>query len=330
MKKLTRIIRLAGLFACAGLIGGIWSPAAQAQAFPSRSMQLVVPLGAGGINDIISRLIAQKLSESWKQPVVVVNRPGAGGIIGSQSVATAAPDGYTILMVYSSHPVNPSLYAKLPYDTLKDFEPITLVNIVDLVLVVGTQSKANSLRELMAMARAEPGKFNYGTVGTGSLGHLAGIRFAKAAGINVVQLPYKSAPEVSSALLNGDASMFFDSPITALPLINGGKTKPLAVTSLTRSSAMPNVPTMSEAGLPDFEVVGWNGLVAPGGTPKAIIDRLNGEIVRILRTPEVTDSLKARGVAVVGNTPAEFGTIIRNDVARWAGIIKEAGIKLEQ
>jgi tripartite-type tricarboxylate transporter receptor subunit TctC len=288
-----------------------------------------VPLGPGGINDIISRLLAQKLTESWGESVVVVNKPGAGGIIGSEAVAKAAPDGYTILMCYSSHMMNPTLYSKLPYDTVRDFSPITLVNLVDLVLTVGPSVPANSVADLIALAKAKPGALNFGTSGIGSLGHLAALRFAKAAGLEVVQVPYKSAPEVTTALMRGDASFFFDSPITALPFIRSGKVKALGVTSKRRSSVLPDVPTIDEAALPGFEVLGWNGLLAPAGTPKRVIDKLHADVVRILRTPAVTGQLKEQGVDVVGDTPDEFARVIVADVAKWHEIITNAGIKIE-
>jgi len=304
-------------------------PAAHSQAYPTKPIQLIVPLGPGGINDIISRLIAQKLTESWGQSVIVVNKPGAGGIIGSEAVAKAPPDGYTILMVYSSHMVNPSLYAKLPYDTIRDFAPITLVNTVNLVLTVGAAVPATSVSELITLAKARPGQLNYGTIGIGSLGHLAGLRFVEAAHVDIVQVPYKSAPEVTTALLRGDATLYFDSPITALPFIRSGKVRALAVTSAARSSVLPDVPTLPEAGLPGFEVVGWNGLLAPAGTPKAIIEKLNAEIVRILRSSEVTALLREQGVDVVGDTPEEFANVIRTDIEKWREIVKAAGIKIE-
>ena len=316
---------LAAALACAGMCA---SPA-WAQNFPVKPMRIVVPVGAGGINDIVSRLIGQKLSDSWGQPVLIENRPGAGGIVGSEIVAKAPPDGYTMLMVYSSHPVNPSLYARLPYDTVRDFEPVVMVNTVNLVLVVNAAVPVKSVTELIALARAQAGKLNYGAVGTGSLGHLAAVAFRQMAGVDIVHIPYKGAPQVSAALLNGDASMFFDSPITALPFITSGKTRALAVTSAVRSSALPDVPTMAESGLPGYEVLGWNGLVAPGGTPRAIINRLNTEIVRILRTPEVTDLLRKQGVDVVAGTPEQFATAIRTDIDKWARIVKEAGIRAE-
>lgn len=309
-------------------LGALLAPAAVAQNFPSKPIQIIVPVGAGGINDIISRLIGQKLSERWGQPVVILNRPGAGGIIGTELAARAAPDGHAMVMVYSSHPVNPSLYAKLPYDSVKDFEPVTMVNTVNLVLVVNPSVPAKSLAELIALAKAEPGKLNYGAVGVGSLGHLAAMVLTRTAQVDIVHVPYKSAPEVSTALLGGDVKLFFDSPLTALPLIKSGRTRALAVTSVTRSSALPDVPTMAEAGLTGYEVVGWNGLLAPAGTPKPIIAKLNAEIVSILRSPDVMSTLRNQGVDVVAGTPEHFANVIRTDIAKWAQIIKEAGLRL--
>ena len=302
---------------------------ARAQAFPSKPVQLVVPLGPGGINDIVTRLIAAKLGEAWGQSVVVVNKPGAGGMIGSDSVAKAAPDGYTILMCYSSHFANPSLYSKLPYDTLRDFAPVTMINTANLVLTASPSVPVNSVQELIALAKAKPGTLNYGTSGIGSLGHLAALRFAKALGIEVTHVPYKSAPEVINAMLRGDVGFFFDSPITALPFIRSGKVKALAVTSPARSPVMPEVPTIAEAAMPGFEVLGWNGMLAPAGTPKPVIDTLNTAVVRVLRMPDIVKQLADQGVDVVGNTPDEFAAIISADIAKWREIIVAAGIKLD-
>ncbi len=321
--------RLARLAAGAALLGGVLLNPAIAQNYPTKPIQLIVPVGAGGINDIVSRLIGGKLAETWGQPVVILNRPGAGGIVGTQLAATAPADGHTIVMVYSSHQVNPSLYAKLPYDTIADFEPIVMVNTVNLVLVVNAGVAAKSVSELIALARAQPGKLNFGAVGSGSMGHLAGMMFRQMAGVDIVHIGYKGVPDVNAALLGGDASMFFDSPITALPFIRSGKTRALAVTSTTRSQALPDVPTVAESGLPGYEALGWNGLLAPAGTPKTIINRLNAEFVRILRSPEVADKLKAQGVDVVAGTPEHFAHAIRTDIAKWAAIIKSAGIRLE-
>jgi tripartite-type tricarboxylate transporter receptor subunit TctC len=302
---------------------------ARAQSFPSRPVQLVVPLGPGGINDIVSRMIAAKLGDAWGQPAVVVNKPGAGGAIGSDFVAKAAPDGHTILMCYSSHFANPSLYSKLPYDTVRDFAPVTMINTATLVLTASPSVPANSVQELIALAKAKPGSLNYGTSGIGSLGHLAALRFAKALGIEVTHVPYKSAPDVINAMLRGDVGFFFDSPITALPFIRSGKVKALAVTSPARSSVMPDVPTIAEAALTGFEVLGWNGMLAPAGTPRPVIDKLNADVVRVLRMPDIVKQLADQGVDVVGNTPEEFATIISADIAKWREIIVAAAIKLD-
>jgi tripartite-type tricarboxylate transporter receptor subunit TctC len=302
---------------------------ARAQAFPSKPVQLVVPLGPGGINDIVTRLIAAKLGDAWGQSVVVVNKPGAGGMIGSDSVAKAVPDGYTLLMCYSSHFANPSLYSKLPYDTVRDFAPVTMINTANLVLTVSPSVPVNSVQELIALAKAKPGNLNYGTSGIGSLGHLAALRFAKALGIEVTHVPYKSAPEVINAMLRGDVGFFFDSPITALPFIRSGKVKALAVTSPARSPVMPEVPTIAEAAMPGFEVLGWNGMLAPASTPRPVIDKLNADVVRVLRMPDIVKQLADQGVDVVGNTPDEFAAIIPADIAKWREIIVAAGIKLD-
>lgn len=305
------------------------APAADAQSYPTKPIRLVVPTGAGGINDIVSRLIGQKLTESWGQQVVVDNRPGAGGIIGSEIVAKAPPDGYTLLMAFSSHPVNPALYAKLPYDSIADFEPVVKVTTVTLVLVVNPSVPAKSVKELIALAKAQPGKLNYGTVGTGSLGHLGAVVFAKMAGVDIVQVPYKGAPQVNAALLSGEVSMFFDAPVTALPFIKAGKVRALAVSSPTRSAVMPEIPTMAEAGLPGYDVVGWLGILAPAKTPKAIVDKLNAEVVKILKMPDVRERLAAQAVEIVGSTPEQFATSIKSDIDKFTKIARDAGMKAE-
>jgi tripartite-type tricarboxylate transporter receptor subunit TctC len=323
--RLGAVVRVAIAAAVASFV----VPPAPAQNFPSKPIQIVVPVGAGGINDIISRLIGQKLTERWDQPVVILNKPGAGGIIGTEFAAKSPPDGYTMVMVYSSHFINPSLYAKLPYDTIADFAPITMVNTVDLVLVVNTFVAAKSVPELIALAKSEPGKLNYGAVGTGSLGHLAAIMFGRMTSTNIMHVPYKSAPEVSTALLKGDATMFFDSPISALPLLKAGKTRAIGVTSAKRSSVLPDVPTLAESGVPGYEVVGWNGLVVPAGTARPIVTKLNAEIVSILHSPDVVALLKQQGVDAVGGSAEEFAKAIRTEIAKWSKIIKQEGIRLE-
>ena len=302
---------------------------AQVSAYPNKPIRLVVPSGAGGITDILARLIGQKLTEAWGQQVLVDNRVGAGGTIGTDSVAKSAADGYTLLMVFPSHTVNPSLYAKLPFDTVKDFAPVTMVTAVNLVLLVNPAVPARTLRELIDLAKARPGALNYGAVGEGSLGHLAGAVFRSMAGINIVHVPYRGAPQVTTALLGNEVQMFFDVTITAIPQMKAGKLRGLAVTSSRRATAIPDLPTMAEAGLPGYEVVGWNGILAPAGTPPEIIRKLNAEVVRILNLPEMRARLAAEAVEPIGNSPEEFAIVIQADVAKWAKVVKEAGMKAE-
>jgi tripartite-type tricarboxylate transporter receptor subunit TctC len=323
----TNPLRRAVVLGSAGAAFGL-PRMARSQAYPSHPVQLVVPVGAGGINDTISRVVAQKLGESLGQPFVVVNKPGASGIIGSELVAKSPPDGQTLLMVYASHALNPSLYTKLPYDTLRDFTPVVMVNLVELVLTVPPTGAA-SVAQLIAQGKASTGKISCGIVGQGSLGHLAAARFAQETGLELLYVPFKSAPEVTSALIRGDVSMFFDAPASALAFIKSGRVRPLGVASPRRTFALPDVPTIEEAGVKGFEVVGWNGLVAPAGTPAAIIEKLNAEVVKALNTPEVRNNLRMQGVEPVGDTPEHFAQIIRRDIAKWGEVVRKAGIKIE-
>ena len=300
--------------------------AATAENYPTRPIRLVVPTGAGGITDILARIVGQRLGEGLGQNVIVENRPGASGIVGSDSVAKSIPNGYTLLMVYPSHPVNPSLHANMPYDTVKDFAPITLVSAVTMALIVNAALPAKNLQELIAMAKENPGRLNYGSVGSGSLGHLGAELFRSLAGVKITHVPYKGTPQVTMALLSGEISISFDPPITALPNLKTGKVRALGVSTKTRLAALPDVPPITDV-VPGYEVLGWNGILAPAGTPQAIIERLNAEIVKLLRMPAVIALLAAQGVDPIGNTPREFSAIILADVEKWAKVIKEAGIK---
>lgn len=300
---------------------------ANAQNYPARLIRIIVPTGAGGITDILARYIGQKLSESVGQPVVIENRPGAGGTIGSLAVAKAPPDGYTVLWVFPSHPVSPSLYPKLPYDAVRDFAPITRVTNVELLLVVNNRVRAQSVAELITLDRANPGSMNYGAVGEGSLGHIAAVVFNRITGSRFVHVPYRGAPQVETALIANDVQIFFDVPITAGPQIKAGKVRALAATGSRRIAAFPDVPTMAEAGVPGYDVTSWNGLLAPAGTPREIIRKLNTEVVRILRQAEVREWLAARSIEAVGSSPEDFGALIEADIAKWAKVIADAGIK---
>jgi len=321
--------------ACAALLSFAAAPAtsqstaadAAAQNYPTRPVRIVVPTGAGGITDILARHVGQMLSERLGQPVIVENRPGAGGTIGTLAVAKAPPDGYTLLWVFPSHPVSPSLFPNLPYDPVKDLTPIVRVTNVELVLLVNPQVRANTVKELIALERANPGSMNYGAVGSGSLGHLAAVVFNSMTGSKFVHVSYRGTPEVQQAMLANDVQVFFDVPITAGPQIKAGKMRALAVTGTRRIATLPDVPTMAEAGVPGYDVTSWNGILAPAGTPAAIVRRLNDEVVRILQRPDVKQWLAERAIEAVGSTPEAFGAVIEADIAKWRKVIVDTGIK---
>jgi tripartite-type tricarboxylate transporter receptor subunit TctC len=316
------------------LIAVLWlwaSPAATfaADDYPNRPIRLIVPSGAGGITDLLARIVAEKLRpELGGQPVIVENRPGASGMIGSDVVAKAKPDGYTLLMVYPTHPVNPSLYKKLPYDTIKDFAPITMVGKVTQVLLVNPSFPAKSVREIIAIGKKEErGKLNYGSVGPGSLGFLSAELFASLAGLKFTHVAYKSNPMVIAALLEGEIQMFFIPPITAVPQVKSGKLRALGVSTQERLSVLPDVPTIEESGLPGYESTGWNGILAPAKTPREVINRLNDAIVKVLRSPEVIEKFASQGVDPLSCSPDEFSVKIRVDIEKWAKVIANVGIQ---
>ena len=300
-----------------------------AEDYPARPIRMIVPSGAGGVTDVLGRVVAHKLGASLGQQVVIDNRPGASGIVGSQIVANAPPDGHTLLMVFPSHVVNASLFAALPYDTVKAFAPITIVSTVSLLLTVNPDLPVKSTQELIAHAKAKPGQLNYGTVGSGSLGHLGSELFRSMARITATQIAYKGSPQILSALIGGEINMYMVASISGvMPQIKSGRVRALGVSSKQPLPVLPNVPPIADA-LPGYEARGWNGILAPAATPKHIIERLHQEIVRIVRSPEFGQNLAAEGAIAVGNTPAEFAAVIRADMQKWAAVIKEAGIKGE-
>jgi tripartite-type tricarboxylate transporter receptor subunit TctC len=308
------------------LVAGIL-PAA-AQGFPQKPLRLVVPFPPGGPLDTVGRAIAQKLTEAWGQSVVVDNRPGAGGNIGADLVAKAAPDGYTVVMgALSTHAVNPSLYPKMPYDAVKDFAPITLVAVTPNVLVVNPALPVNSVRELVAYAKANPGKLAFGSGSNGSAGHLAGELFKADTGADLLHVPFKGAAPAMQALLAGDIQLMFDNLASASAQVKAGKLKALAITTARRSPLAPELPTMAESGVAGFDISTWFGLLAPAGTPADVVAKWNAEVGRILRTPEMRDRLTAMGAEAAPDTPAEFAQFIASEAAKYARIVKLSGAK---
>ena len=305
------------------------SPAGKSAAYPNKPLRFVVGYPAGGATDIIARLVAQKLTGSLGQQVLVDNRPGAGGIIGSDIVAKATPDGYTIVLVTTSHGVNPSLYRKLPYDTAKDFAPITQVASLQLVLVVNPSLPVRSVKELIALAKAKPGQLNYGSSGSGQSLHLAAELFKTLAGVDIVHVPYKGAAPARTDLLAGQVQMMFESMIGVLPVVKSGRLRALAVSGARRSPATPDIPTMAEAGVPGYEASGWVGILAPAGTPKAIVTRLNREVVNVLNRADVRELFANRGAEPVGSTPEQFGDFTKAQFAKWAKVVKASGARID-
>ena len=301
--------------------------AAHAQDYPVKPVRMVVHIGPGSSMDIIARVLAQKMNEAWGQSIIVDNRAGAGGTIGMDVVAKAAPDGYTILFGSSSVAIATSYYRKLPFDTLRDLEPITQVSSRHNALVVAPSSAVNSVKDLIALAKAKPGQVSYGSGGgAGSSDHLAGELFKMMAGIDILHVPYKSGPAAMNDLIGGQLSFYLGGIPVNLPMIRAGKVKPLGTSGTTRSPSLPNVPTIAEAGVPGFEVNVWYGLFAPRRTPQKVIDRIAADVSRLLKTPETRERFANLGVDAEGTTPAEFKAYFRNDLAKWSKVVKAAGV----
>ena len=301
-----------------------------AQPYPATTVRLVVPFPPGGSLDFAGRLVAQKLTEAWSQPVVVENKPGAGGNIGADLVAKAPPDGYTILLgALSTHAVNPSLYAKMPYDAVKDFAPITLIAVTPNVLVVNASSPVQNVKEFIAYTKANPGKLSFGSGSNGSAGHLAGELYKVETGTDSVHIPYKGGAPATQALLAGDTQFMFDNLANAMAQVKGGKLRALAVTTAKRSSLAPDLPTMAEAGLPGFDISTWYGLFAPAGTPAPIIAKWNAEVTKILNAPDIRARFVADGAEPSPNTPEQFAQFIAAELTKYARLVKVSGAKVD-
>ena len=312
------------------IAAGLVLPAALAQSYPSKSIRLIIPFPPGGATDILSRVMAQKLGEQLGQSVVTENRPGAGGAIGSEMTAKAAPDGYTIQMAtVSTHSIGPALNPKTPYDVRRDFVPVIHVADSTNVLIVTPTLAVNNLKELIAHAKAHPGRLNFGSSGNGTIVHMTGEMFKMQTGTFVVHIPYKGTALAIPDLIAGQIAFVFDNLSSALPHVRGGKVKTLGVSQLKRSPLLPEVPTMDEAGLKGFESNTYFGVFAPAGTPPAIVQKLNAEINKALQAPDFRERLAALGAEPVGGTPEQFSRVIESETVKYAAVIKRAGIKPE-
>lgn len=332
MAMMVNLARFASAFLARFLVAVcmlIGTPVALAQAFPSRPMHLVVPFPPGAGTDAFARLIAVKLSESLGQPVVVDNKAGAGATVGTDFVAKAAPDGYTLLLSTASHGINPAVFSKLPYDTLRDFATITQVANLPIVLVVHPSVPANSLKELVTLAKAKPGALNMGSAGNGTVFHLAGELLKSVAGIDMVHVPFKGGGPALQALIGGQVDVLFETTLTVQPQIKAGKMRALAIGGALRSSVMPEVPTIAESGYPGFDAQNWYGVYAPARTPPEIVARLNQEIVKVLRLPDVRERFAALGAEIVANTSEQHLAFLKAEMAKWDKIAKATNTKVD-
>ena len=317
---LRAIAALAAAFACAAF----------AQPYPSHAVRIIVPFASGGPADIYARVLAEKLQASLGQPFVVEDRPGGGSLVGTEAVHQSAPDGYTLLMMSNTHTVNESLIAKKPFELMRDFVPVAPVNYSDLVMVIHPSVPAKDLKEFIALAKAKPGALNYASSGPGTPYHMAGELFKAMAGVNIVHVPYKGSSGARTDILGGQVQMMFDAITTMAPNVEAGKVRALGTSGTKRSTVLPNVPTISEAGVPGYEATIWLGIMAPKGTPRAVVDKLNAEIRRVVELPEVKAEWAKQGAAGMSMTPEEFEKYLHADIQKWARIVKISGAKQDQ
>jgi tripartite-type tricarboxylate transporter receptor subunit TctC len=305
---------------------------AQAQgaaAFPSKPITIIIPAPPGGAIDITARLIGQKLTDAWGKPVVIENKAGATGTIGTDAVAKAPPDGHTLVLVASSHAINPSMFKKLPYDTVKGFEPVILTHVVPLMLVVNNSLPPKTVPELIAFGKANPGQLTFASSGPGGAPHMSGELFRSLASIDMLHVPYKGSTAAHADLLSGRTSLMFDTVAAINPHVKAGSVRALAVTTATRSSAAPDVPTMAEAGLKGYETSTWGGVLAPAGTPRDVVAKLNAEMNKALAAPDVRQKLLGSGIEPAGGSPQQFTDFIQSEMTKWGNVAKAAGIQPE-
>jgi len=326
MKFIARFWRAAALAALCAVAGQTTAQSG----YPNKPIKYIVVFAPGGTTDILARLIAPRLSDALGQPVVVENRPGAGGSVGSELLAKSAPDGYTIGGgTISSHAINVTLYSKLPYDPVKDFAPVTMLATLPNMLIVHPSLNVSNVKELIALLKANPNKYSFGSAGNGTSQHISGELFKSMAGVQMQHIPYKGSGPMIPDLLAGTIAMSFENMITAYPPVKGGRLRALAVTSATRSSAAPEVPSMAEAGLPGYDISSWQALFAPAGTPKEIVNRLHTEVAKILRMPEVVKRIQELGAEPGGMPPEELAALIKSDIPRLGKIVKDSGAKVD-
>jgi tripartite-type tricarboxylate transporter receptor subunit TctC len=325
-----------GKTAAAGYIGvaiiaALMQPAGtvHAQTYPSKPVRMVVPFPAGGGIDTVARILSPKLSEGLGQPVIVDNRVGASGTVGTEAVAKSAPDGHTLLATFASHAQNASLYSKLGYDTVKDFAPITLIATVPNILIVNPALPVKTVKDLIALAKKHPGEILYASIGNGTPSHLSAELFNSMAGVKMTHVAYKGAAPSIIALISGETQLTFTTVLVAMPHVKSGRLRALGVASLKRAAVMPDVPTIDEAGVRGYESNAWYGLLAPAKTPPAIVDQLHRETVRVLQLPDVRDNLKGQGADPVGDTPKEFAAIINDEIEKWRKVVQATGTKAD-
>jgi tripartite-type tricarboxylate transporter receptor subunit TctC len=321
LRTVTRIAAIAALAAATFV---------SAQSYPTRPIKMIVPFPPAGSTDISARAVAGKLGERLGQPVVIENKPGAGGNIGTDVVAKAAPDGYTLVVgTVGTHAINPSLYSKMPYDHLRDFAPVILLSTTPNVLVVPAAFPANSVKDVIAMAKAKPGILTFASSGSGTSIHLSGEMFKSMAGLDMTHIPYKGSAPMLIDLMSGQVNMAFDNLSASMPHIKGGKLRALATTGATRSTALPDIPTVAEAGLPGYESTSWNAVYVPAGTPKEIVERLNREIRAILESPETRKFFAEQGAESGGGTPEQLAAFMRAETTKWSKVVKDSGAKVD-
>lgn len=298
-------------------------------AYPTKPVKLVVPYPPGGPTDIVARLVAQKLSEQMGQPFIIDNRPGAGANTGAEMVARSAPDGYTLVVATTAHAINPSLFKNLGYSISKDFAPVSQLTSGPLVIVANPALPVKNITELIALAKSKPGELNFASSGNGQSTHLSAELFASMAGVKMNHIPYKGSAPALTDTMGGQTHLMFDTMLSAMPHVKGGKLKALAVTSATRSPVAPDVPTVAESGLPGYEAIAWNGLLAPAGTPPEVVARLNAELKKALASPDVKDKFEAQGFAASWTTPTDFGRFLTVEVDKWAKVVKVSGATVD-